>query len=121
MAYGILYDFLMGQSIEAYRYFGAHFLDKEIDGKKVSGVVFRLYAPLANDVSVIGEWNNWDVTQNKMEKIDSENVKISVDRSGVPAIVENLVNGGVKVYGVYSEEVSLEDAFLKKTGGNVIE
>lgn len=60
-------------------------------------------------------------TADKMEKIDSGNVKISVDRSGVPAIVENLVHGGVKVYGVYSEEVSLEDAFLKKTGGNVIE
>ena len=60
-------------------------------------------------------------TADKMEKIDSENVKISVDRSGVPAIVENLVHDGVKVYGVYSEEVSLEDAFLKKTGGNVIE
>ena len=60
-------------------------------------------------------------TADKMEKIDSENVKISADRSGVPAIVENLVHGGVKVYGVYSEEVSLEDAFLKKTGGNVIE
>lgn len=57
----------------------------------------------------------------KVEKIDSENVKVSVDRSGVPAIVESLVHGGVKVYGVYSEEVSLEDAFLKKTGGNVIE
>ena len=57
----------------------------------------------------------------KVEKIDSENVKVSVDRSGVPAIVEDLVHGGVKVYGVYSEEVSLEDAFLKKTGGNVIE
>ena len=25
MAFGILYDFLMGQSIEAYRFFGAHF------------------------------------------------------------------------------------------------
>lgn len=60
-------------------------------------------------------------TADKMEKIDSGNVKIFVDRSGVPAIVENLVHGGVKVYGVYSEEVSLEDAFLKKTGGNVIE
>lgn len=57
----------------------------------------------------------------KVDKVDSENVKISVDRSDVPAIVESLVNGGVKVYGVYSEEVSLEDAFLKKTGGNVID
>ena len=74
MAYGILYDFLMGQSIESYRYFGAHFIEKEIEGKKVSGVIFRLYAPLANDVSVIGEWNNWDVTRNKMEKVDPSGV-----------------------------------------------
>ena len=64
---------------------------------------------------------HFTVDDDKVEKIDSENVKVSVDRSGVPAIVERLVHGGVKVYGVYSEEVSLEDAFLKKTGGNVIE
>ena len=25
MAYGILYDYLMGQSIDAFKYFGAHF------------------------------------------------------------------------------------------------
>ena len=57
----------------------------------------------------------------KIVKIDDENVKVFVDREGVPAIVECLVRAGVKVYGVYSEEVSLEDAFLKKTGGNVID
>ncbi len=74
MAYGILYDFLMGQSIEAYNYFGAHFTTREIDGKNVSGVVFRLYAPLAEDVSVIGEWNGWDVTRNKMDKVDFSGV-----------------------------------------------
>ena len=27
MAFGILYDFLMGQTIEAHNYFGAHFVD----------------------------------------------------------------------------------------------
>lgn len=74
MAYGILYDFLMGQSIEAYKYFGAHFIKKEIDGKEISGVVFRLYAPLADDVSVIGEWNNWDVTKDKMQRVDFSGV-----------------------------------------------
>ncbi len=74
MAYGILYDFLMGQSIEAYNYFGAHFIEKEIDGKKVSGVVFRLYAPLAEDVSVIGDWNGWDVGANKMDRVDYSGV-----------------------------------------------
>jgi 1,4-alpha-glucan branching enzyme len=31
------------------------------------GVWFRLYAPLAEDVSVIGDWNGWDVRANKIE------------------------------------------------------
>ena len=55
MAYGLLFDFLNGQTTKAYEYFGAHFEDRTIDGKVVSGVVFRLYAPLASDVSVVGD------------------------------------------------------------------
>ncbi len=77
MAFGILYDYLMGQSTHAFDYFGAHFGTLELPGKNknekptiLSGVYFRLYAPLAEDVSVIGEWNNWDVTANKMKKVD---------------------------------------------------
>jgi len=66
MAFGILHDFLMGQTIEAYKYFGAHFEKRGV----TSGVTFRLYAPMADDVSVIGEWNGWDVGANKMSKID---------------------------------------------------
>ncbi|MCQ3035456.1 MAG: 1,4-alpha-glucan branching protein GlgB [Bacilli bacterium] len=66
MAFGLLYDYLMGQCIDAYQYFGAHF---EKRGDEY-GVVFRLYAPGASDVSVIGEWNNWDVTKDKMNQID---------------------------------------------------
>lgn len=65
-----LNEFLYGQSIYAYEYFGAHRVVK--DG--VEGVVFRLYAPLARDVSVIGDFNNWDVTSNKMERIDPNGV-----------------------------------------------
>lgn len=89
MAFGILYDFLMGQTIEAYHYFGAHFDKKEFEViedvplkkdptrtkkakriKAVYGVTFRLYAPCASDVSVIGDFNNWDPSANKMERID---------------------------------------------------
>lgn len=66
MAFGLLYDYLVGQCIDAFTYFGAH-LDKE--GDEI-GFRFRLYAPCASDVSVIGEWNNWDVGANKMKKID---------------------------------------------------
>lgn len=66
MAFGILYDYLMGQTIDAYLYFGAHFIEQN----KVKGVMFRLYAPCADDVSVIGEWNAWDPRVHKMNKID---------------------------------------------------
>ena len=66
MSYGLLNDYLLGQTIDAYKYFGAH---KEIrDG--VEGYVFRLYAPMAKDVSVIGEFNNWNPVVNKMNLID---------------------------------------------------
>ena len=70
MAYGLLYDFLYGQTIDSYKYFGAHFEKK---GKE-NGVTFRLYAPGASDVSVIGEWNNWDVGKDKLQKIDDAGV-----------------------------------------------
>ncbi|MDY0178070.1 MAG: 1,4-alpha-glucan branching protein GlgB [Bacilli bacterium] len=74
MAYGILHDFLTGQTTKAYEYFGAHFTTQKIDGREVDGVVFRLYAPLARDVSVVGDWNSWDVGAHKMNKIDSSGV-----------------------------------------------
>ena len=70
MAFGLLYDFLMGQTIEAYKYFGAHFVKQ--DGQK--GVVFRVYAPLAKEISVIGEFNSWDPRNHRMNKIDESGV-----------------------------------------------
>ena len=70
MAYGLTYDFLMGQCLDAHNYFGAHFVNQN----GVDGVVFRLYAPCARDVSVIGEWNGWDVGANKMNKIDDSGI-----------------------------------------------
>ena len=70
MAYGLLYDFLMGQTIEAYKYFGAHFTKQ--DGK--DGVVFRVYAPMAQEISLIGEFNDWNLFANKMKKIDDSGV-----------------------------------------------
>ncbi len=70
MAYGLLNDFYYGQTIDAYRYFGAHFVTVD----DVKGVMFRLYAPHASDVSVIGEWNSWDATVHKMNKIDDGGV-----------------------------------------------
>ena len=70
MAYGILYDFLMGQTIEAYKYFGPHFVTQ--DNKE--GVLFRVYAPMAKEVSIIGEFNNWNPGNHVMKKIDDSGV-----------------------------------------------
>lgn len=84
MAYGLLYDYLMGQCHNAYEYFGAHFVTIKKGRKKVDGVIFRLYAPMASDVSVIGEFNNWDVTKNKMDKVDECGV--------FETFIENLTN-----------------------------
>ncbi|MDD3099508.1 MAG: 1,4-alpha-glucan branching protein GlgB [Bacilli bacterium] len=70
MAYGLFHDFLTGNTTRAYEYFGAHFIASETEGKKERGVMFRLYAPLAEDVSVIGSFNNWDVGAHKMQKVD---------------------------------------------------
>lgn len=70
MAFGLLYDFLMGQTIEAYKYFGAHFVKQDDQ----EGVVFRVYAPLAKEISVIGEFNSWDPRNHRMNKIDESGV-----------------------------------------------
>ena len=47
--------------------------------------------------------------------------KIAVDRDEVPSVIKKLVENDIKIYAVNENKISLEDAFLKKTGGNVID
>ncbi|MFT7234630.1 MAG: 1,4-alpha-glucan branching enzyme [Methylophagaceae bacterium] len=51
-----LHLFSEGKHWHAYRFFGAH--HHEIDG--VNGVLFATWAPSAERISVIGEFNQWD-------------------------------------------------------------
>ena len=60
-----LYLFHQGKNAEAYKLFGSHFAKK--DG--VSGVVFRVWAPKAADVSVVGDFNHWNREESYMKKI----------------------------------------------------
>ena len=62
-----------------------------------------------------------NILENKVERIDDENIQVYAKKEEIPEIIEKLVTSGVKIYSVYPEEMSLEDAFLKKTGGNVID
>ena len=62
-----LYLFNKGENARAYEYLGAHFND---DGS----VVFRVWAPHAAAVSVVGEFNGWQNGANPMYRIDGGEV-----------------------------------------------
>ena len=58
-------QFLAGESVRAYEFLGSHFVNW--DGR--DGVVFRVWAPNALSVSVVGDFNNWDQDANFMYRI----------------------------------------------------
>ena len=53
--------------------------------------------------------------------INQNEVKVLVERNNVPNLVKKIVDNNIKIYSVKKDNISLEDAFLKKTGGNVID
>ena len=61
------------------------------------------------------------IITNKLEIIDGNNIKVFAEKEEIPEIIEKLVEKKVKIYKICEDEISLESAFLKKTGGNVIE
>ena len=63
-----IYLFHQGTNYKAYEFLGSHSSKRQ----GVSGAVFRVWAPHALSVSVVGDFNNWDRSCNPMEKI-SEN------------------------------------------------
>ena len=60
-----LYLFYQGKNYEAYKFFGVH------SGKKGRSKIFtfRVWAPTAVSVSVVGDFNNWDRSCNPMTRI----------------------------------------------------
>lgn len=60
-----LYLFHEGNNVKAYEYMGAHKVKDKSDS-----VCFRVWAPHAKSVSVIGDFNSWDEEKNKMTLIN---------------------------------------------------
>ncbi|WP_394962767.1 1,4-alpha-glucan branching protein GlgB [Candidatus Allofournierella excrementigallinarum] len=61
-----IYLFKQGNNFEAYRFFGAHFDCRGGD----EGVVFRVWAPHAKAVSVVGDFNSWVPGSHPMARLD---------------------------------------------------
>lgn len=85
-----LQSYYDGYSVKAYDIFGAHFSE--------GGVVFRLYAPNAKSVRLIGDFNNWDREATFLKKINNE-------------IWETTV-GGLQEYAQYKYVIESQDGKL---------
>ena len=62
--------FHQGTNYASYEFLGSHFAVRK--GKK--GVIFRVWAPNAYSVSVVGDFNGWDRNKNKMERISKNGI-----------------------------------------------
>ena len=65
-----VYLFKQGNNCEAYRYFGAHIEQRAGE----TGVVFRVWAPHAVAISVVGDFNSWKPGSHPMRKVDGDSV-----------------------------------------------
>ena len=83
------YGFYTGKEFEAYRFLGAHACER--------GTVFRTFAPNAQRISLIGEFNGWQETP--MQKVHDGNFW--------ECYVENAGKGMMYKYKIYGAAVSI--------------
>lgn len=53
--------------------------------------------------------------------ISEHKLRVMIEKNAVPDLVKKLVLQNIKIYSVMEDILTLEDAFLKKTGGNIID
>ena len=88
-----IYLFKQGNNFEAQRFFGAHF---ETQGD-TPGAVFRVWAPRAKAVSVVGDFNSWVPTATPMINLDPDG---GVWEAFVP---------GMSVYDIYKYCITTQE------------
>ena len=64
----IINDFHTSFTCDAYEYFGSHY------DSQTRSVVFRVYAPHAEKVAVVGDFNGWNLSAHPMRKITKEGI-----------------------------------------------
>ena len=55
------------------------------------------------------------------EAIDNLHIQVHSEKANIPFIVKKLVLQDIEIYSIKEDVLTLEDAFFKKTGGNVID
>jgi ABC-2 type transport system ATP-binding protein len=57
----------------------------------------------------------------EVDVVSDDEIRIHAQKEEIPDIISTLVKNDFRIYSVTEDELSLEDAFLKKTGGNKID
>lgn len=84
-----VYLFHQGNNAKAYEFMGSH----KVEG--TSTVIFRVWAPHAVSVSVVGDFNNWSPDAAPMHKISDSIWEVGID--------------GVQVYDAYKYSIAARD------------
>lgn len=86
---------------------------EDMKHKKVNGkLTYSLEVDSCKDIEKV---------LSNVELISETTFRITASKEEIPEIVNKLVNSSYKIYKVSEDQASLEEAFLEKTGGNVIE
>ena len=85
-----VYLFHQGNNSKAYEFMGSHWSDKP------DTVVFRVWAPNAKSVSVVGDFNEWDRNSDPMKKISD-------------SIWEVEIKNSIQIYSIYKYSIETQD------------
>lgn len=61
------------------------------------------------------------ILEEKSRVLNDSEIEVDVSKEKIPEIIEKMVKNNIKIYSVYQKENNLEEAFLKKIGGNTID
>jgi len=113
-----LYLLHQGTNFCAFNYMGAHI--KRING--IDGVVFRTWAPRAEKVSVVGDFNDWNCDANLMNRISDGGVyELFIEGAKKGDKYKFCVTGGGKTvfkadpYAFYSEKAPNSASIIYKS------
>ena len=88
-----------------------------------SNEVKKLKKEISNSTYIFKVSNSTLVNNviDNIKVLDSTHFSIKSKKEEIPNIITKLINNNILIYEVYENKISLEEAFLNKTGGNKID